>query len=284
MGLILKGVLAAFWLVLIPGLAGAAYFGWSGGKLPGKKGLGGVSKRSAETDMEGMSRPLDGADMYRTVGEYLLAGYVLLFAIMEILTLPMIFLKVPFHILAVSYGTVALVLGGIGAWVLYQNYKKDQRETLLRGTENEETPEKDQAKKSVVSKVCRRLLGRNGFSWTLAGALALILAQIAVVVLFAHMDADDVFYVGTAVTDVDTDTIYTISPYTGNPYTRLPKRYVLSPFPEFLAVTSRLSGGLHPAIVAHTIFPAVFLALAYLVLYEYSRRFFKENMRARGTF
>ena len=78
MGLILKGVLAAFWLVLIPGLAGAAYFGWAVGKLPGKKGLGGVSKRSAETDIEGMSGPLDGADMHRTVGEYLLAGYVLL--------------------------------------------------------------------------------------------------------------------------------------------------------------------------------------------------------------
>lgn len=259
MGLILKGILAAVWLVLVPGLAGVAYFGWSGGNLSGSKKAGknvpgGASGLLAKTDRESMSTLAEEADRHRSVGEYLLTGYVLLFAIMELLTLPMIFLKVPFHVLAVTYGAVAFVLGGIGAWKLYQNYKKDQQETV------------------------------KGFSWTFVVALVLILAQIAMVVLFAHMDADDVFYVGTAVTDVDTDTLYTISPYTGNPYTRLPKRYVLSPFPEFLAVISRLSGGFHPAIVAHTVFPAVFLALAYLVIYEYSRRFFKENVRARGTF
>lgn len=289
MGLILKSILAAFWLVLVPGLAGAAYFGWSGGKLSeSKKAVknvpGGASGLWTKTDRESMSCLADETDRPRSVGEYLLAGYVLLFAIMELLTLPMIFLKVPFHVLAVIFGAVALVLGGTGTWELYRNYKKDQREALSQGTENKKVPEKPLAKKSAMSNVRRLLSGRNGVSWTFVVALVLILAQIAVVVLFAHMDADDVFYVGTAVTDVDTDTLYTISPYTGNPYTRLPKRYVLSPFPEFLAVISRLLGGFHPAIVAHTVFPAVFLALVYLVLYEYSRRFFKENVEARGTF
>ena len=82
----------------------------------------------------------------------------------------------------------------------------------------------------------------------------LILIQLVVVVLYAHMDEDDAFYVGTATTAVETDTLYAYNPYTGAAYNVLPSRYILSPFPAFLAVTSRLCGGLHPAIVAHTVF------------------------------
>ena len=64
----------------------------------------------------------------------------------------------------------------------------------------------------------------------------------------------------------------------------MPSRYILSPFPAFLAVTSRLCGGLHPAIVAHTVFPAVFVFLAYVVLFQYSRIFFKGKAGEQGIF
>mgnify|MGYP000606340261 FL=1 len=64
----------------------------------------------------------------------------------------------------------------------------------------------------------------------------------------------------------------------------LPSRYILSPFPAFLAVTSRLCGGLHPAIVAHTVFPAVFVFLAYVVLFQYSRIFFRGKAGEQGIF
>ena len=47
---------------------------------------------------------------------------------------------------------------------------------------------------------------------------------------------------------------------------------------------SQLCGGLHPAIVAHVIFPAVFLVMAYLVLYQFAKLFFLENADARGIF
>ena len=55
-------------------------------------------------------------------------------------------------------------------------------------------------------------------------------------------------------------------------------------FLAFLAVTSRLCGGLHPAIVAHTVFPAVFVFLAYVVLFQYSRIFFKGKAGEQGIF
>ena len=110
----------------------------------------------------------------------------------------------------------------------------------------------------------------------------LILFQLVVVVLYAHMDEDDAFYVGTATTAVETDSLYAYNPYTGAAYNVLPSRYILSPFPAFLAVTSRLCGGLHPAIVAHTVFPAVFVFLAYVVLFQYSRISSRERLENRG--
>ncbi|MFQ7552527.1 MAG: DUF6077 domain-containing protein [Blautia marasmi] len=41
-------------------------------------------------------------------------------------------------------------------------------------------------------------------------------------------------------TAVETDSLYAYNPYTGAAYNVLPSRYILSPFPAFLAVTSRL--------------------------------------------
>ena len=59
MGFIFKGILAVIWLLVVPCLAGGFYF-----------------RREK-----------------RTCGEYLLAGYTLLFAITELLSLTMIFTK-----------------------------------------------------------------------------------------------------------------------------------------------------------------------------------------------
>ena len=92
MGFIFKGILAVIWLLVVPCLAGGFYF-----------------RREK-----------------RTCSEYLLAGYTLLFAITELLSLTMIFTKQPLHVLTVTYGVVAGVLAFLGARSLY---KKRQKET-----------------------------------------------------------------------------------------------------------------------------------------------------------
>ena len=68
MGFIFKGILAVIWLLVVPCLAGGFYF-----------------RREK-----------------RTCGEYLLAGYTLLFAITELLSLTMIFTKQPLHVLTIT--------------------------------------------------------------------------------------------------------------------------------------------------------------------------------------
>ena len=108
--------------------------------------------------------------------------------------------------------------------------------------------------------------------------------QIGVCVYYAHMDADDAFYVATATTSVHTDSIFAYNPYSGAEYAVLPRRYVLSPFPVLLAVISQLSGGLHPAVTAHTIYPVVFLLAAYLVYHQFGRLWFAEKEESRGCF
>ena len=92
MGFIYKGILAVIWLLVVPCLAGGFYF-----------------RREK-----------------RTCGEYLLAGYTLLFAITELLSLTMIFTKQPLHVLTITYGVVAGVLAFLGDRSLY---KKRQKET-----------------------------------------------------------------------------------------------------------------------------------------------------------
>ena len=94
MGFIFKGILAVIWLLVVPCLAGGFYF-----------------RREK-----------------RTCGEYLLAGYTLLFAITELLSLTMIFTKQPLHVLTVTYGVVAGVLAFLGARSLY----KKRRWHILR--------------------------------------------------------------------------------------------------------------------------------------------------------
>ena len=72
MGFIFKGILVVIWLLVVPCLAGGFYF-----------------RREK-----------------RTCGEYLLAGYTLLFAITELLSLTMIFTKQPLHVLNVRLSLI----------------------------------------------------------------------------------------------------------------------------------------------------------------------------------
>ena len=115
-------------------------------------------------------------------------------------------------------------------------------------------------------------------------AVLVIVLQVLMCAAMAHMDADDCFYVAAATTDVHTDSIFAVDPYTGCEYRVLPRRYVLSPFPVFLAVASRLSGGMHPAVMAHMVFPVIFLPMAYMVQYCLAEKMFSGERKAKDIY
>ncbi|MGN1174329.1 MAG: DUF6077 domain-containing protein [Roseburia sp.] len=106
--------------------------------------------------------------------------------------------------------------------------------------------------------------------------LLLVLLQTFVLGFGNHIDDDDAFYVATAVTAVDTNTLYAFDPYTGSSYYEFPARYVLSPFPLLGAVIGKWIG-IRPTVFFHTVLPFVLIPLAYGVYFLIGNRVFGEN-------
>lgn len=218
-----KGILALFWLIVVPTSCGALFF--------------------KKTEVFSLAKSF-------------LFGYLFLFSAAELLILFFMYLHRPLHELVICYG-ITVIFGAVGGIFLFCR----RRTRLLP------------ARSSVRS--------TSVFLWA---AIALIAFQVVVAALLAHHDADDALYVAAATTAVETDSIFRFNAYTGLPYVRLPRRYILSPFPIFLAVVSQLCGGLHPAIMAHTIFPAVFIPAAYLVQDQLGKKWFADNKTGRGVY
>ena len=192
-----------------------------------------------------------------TFGESFLAGIIFMFALAEILILPAIYRKLSLHFVTTVFAVIMGAAAVYGLWEL----RKDA--------------------KAHIRRIRRELPQVSFWMWIAATA---ILVQILIAVVYAHMDADDAFYVAQATSGVQTDTIFEIIPYTGQKYYGIASRYILSPFPVFLAVVSQLSAGLHPAIMAHMIFPAVFLPVVYSVQYLLGKKWFPGDKRAQGMY
>ncbi|MCR5098231.1 MAG: hypothetical protein K6B14_04710 [Lachnospiraceae bacterium] len=107
-------------------------------------------------------------------------------------------------------------------------------------------------------------------------ALGIVLVQALLLVVGVHYDDDDAFYVATATTAIDTNTIYRYTPFTGAEYSDLPARYVLSPWPMFSAVLSYIFN-IRPIIVFHTLLPALIIPMSYGVLYMMGRVIWRED-------
>lgn len=183
-------------------------------------------------------------------------GYAGMFAVFEIMALPMIFLRLSFTVLRYSYGTVMLLLAAAAA------VRERRRIPALTWGRLHK---------------CRRL------PWTCLAAAALIALQIGVYVVGMSTDLDDSFYVGTATTTVETDTMYQYKAYTGNAEKVLPSRYVLSPFPVMLAFYGE-AVGMSPTVVAHTVMPVFFVLLAYGVYALLGQRLFSGDTKSSGMF
>ncbi len=225
MNLIIKGILSGFWLIIVPAASGI---------------------------------PLLRKNPRYTPGECFLAGYLFLFALAEILILPMYYLRMPLHVLVQLYAAASGLAALCGIFCLRKQAGR------------------------LAGDIKRSVRGASPYFWC---ALILIIMQMCILAVYAHFDADDAFYVATATTAVQTDSIFLVNPYTGFSYgDYVPSRYILSPFPIFLAVISRLCGDLHPAIMAHTVFPPVFQMLSYMILYQIGRRWFREDAMRRGIF
>lgn len=137
---------------------------------------------------------------------------------------------------------------------------------------------------TFYARIFRAVFGRlKGCPWTIWAAVALIVLQTMVITVGRHIDDDDAFYIGVAVAAQETDEMYTVDPYTGQEYDELPSRYVLSPFPVFMAASGEITG-VHPTIVAHTVFPLFLIPFTYMIYGLLGRQLFGKERRLAGFF
>ncbi|MCD8347771.1 MAG: DUF6077 domain-containing protein [Lachnospiraceae bacterium] len=190
------------------------------------------------------------AKSYRDPGSLFLAyfyGVFIEFTLFEFLAIPMVFLRCSLRLLSFVWMAVSLLCAALSL------YKARSQ------TAPAERPYHKQALMKKLTSLRKRLTPLLGV------VLLCVSLQTACVTFGQHIDDDDAFYVATAVTAVETDTLMEYNPYTGNLYQNIPTRYVLSSWPLYLAALSTLCAGLHPTLIAHLLLPGPIVLFAYLI-------------------
>lgn len=186
-------------------------------------------------------------------------GNLIMFALLEILAIPMIWLENSFYMLINTYVGILLV-GFIISIIInrkqYVNCIKNISEKV------KELP--------IVSTLV---------------VLILISIQCMGLYLYMHENADDAFFIGTATTTIKTNTLYKYSPATETESydDHLSLRYRLAPFPLFNAILSVVLN-VEPAQCAHTIIPLILIPLAYMIYYLISKELFKNDVKKTMLF
>lgn len=185
-------------------------------------------------------------------------GYLAEFAISQLITVPLIYLGASLTLLVII---LVIIFVGMSVASIILNYKNAKE--IYESTLNyiKEIP-KLQAVIVVV----------------------LVCMQIYAFVGYMHIDDDDAYYVGTATTAIQTDSLFKYSATTGeeNSENKL-ARYRLGPFPIYSAVISKLVN-IHPAIVSHAILPVIFIPLVYMTYGLIADELFKKDKKLISVF
>ncbi|MCD7833320.1 MAG: DUF6077 domain-containing protein [Lachnospiraceae bacterium] len=218
-------------------------------------------------------------------------GVFIEFALFEFLAIPMVFLRCSLRLLSCMWLVLSLVCAALSlykthALLHFPGQKFPLSKSRGRALHAERvvplpagSPDKER------SFFAEKLLhARRRFTPLLGIVLLCIFLQAACVTFSQHIDDDDAFYVATAVTAVETDTLMEYNPYIGNLYQNIPTRYVLSSWPLYLAALSVLCAGLHPTLIAHLLLPGPIVLFAYLIYALIARDLFADDPRRQNLF
>lgn len=186
-------------------------------------------------------------------------GYIIEFAVGQLVSVPLIFKDGSLTMLVITF---SIIIGILTIISLILNVKRA----------------KDIAKEFVENLK------------TMPVAYSIILAvligmQLFVFISYAYINDDDAYYVATATTSVQTDTLFKYSAMTGTEEVdeQYLMRYRLGPFPLYYAIISKILS-IHPAIVAHFILPLIFVSIVYMIYWLFAKCFFKEDKKSAMLF
>lgn len=198
--------------------------------------------------------PLVGKS-FRTPAMALIAGYILLFMLLELIGIPVVLLAVynGFTIFVRLFTPCILLCAAAG--ILITLYRKKQSGAYIY----------EMARAAVRPDNTKREISLEG---KIVFGLFLILVGFQLYMAFtqASFDGDDAYYGAQAVAAQQLDTLYRVNPYTGRS-APLDVRHGLALFPIWEAYLGRMSG-IHATIVSHTAVPLLLIPLTYVLYYQ----------------
>ena len=194
-------------------------------------------------------------------------GFMLMCALFLILALPMILMRIPFHVLVYAWTAVTGILSVVSLFLMVRN--KDYKVVT------------DGFKELWTDISCDRFT-----ACICALALLVIVFETGLLTCKMHVDTDDARFVADAMEALENDTMLLHHPITGQYFgvaTGEQRKDITAPYPVYIGLFARLSG-IHPAICAHTVFPLLFIPLSYMVFWLISGWIFAGNVKLRGLF
>lgn len=216
----------------------------------------------------------------RGPGFVLLAGYFVMWALFEVVAIPVVlFVKYDnFKAASIVFAVLSILCAAAGLWLWYRN-RKAHRPGLISGVEykSDLSDGQNDTRVGLIGRaVARCRIRLRDMSWAerIEWLLFFVLLgfQLYKAAAYASFDGDDAYYVVESLIAQQADVMYRILPYTGRP-TDLDIRHALAVFPMWIAFVAARSR-IHATIVSHTIMPFLLIPLSYLVYYEIGRQLF----------
>lgn len=200
----------------------------------------------------------------RTPGCIFVSGYIVMFALFELIGIPIAITVIyhSFSLLSNIFAAAALLLSALGVVAALKKHKKGDRLMFF----------------SRESMKVYRLEDKLYFLIF----FLLVGFQLYMVFTRASFDGDDAYYGVQGLIAQQKDTLYRINPYTGRS-APLDTRHVMALIPVWEAFIGRMSG-IHATIIAHSVAPLVLLPLTYLVYFRIGKKLFsgKKQGMLRG--
>ena len=193
-----------------------------------------------------------------------IAGFVILISIFHGLFLPMIFFRLSFGLACtiflffIAAMCVVSVLINTERWREFFMYIKEV--SFVKKSEN------------------KNEINYESMILFTAVIIVTIVQMVLYQVLVFHVSRMDAFYVGTAMTTIESNQLYSINPYTGFEYSVFPIREAMSPLPIFFALLSEFFGT-HPTILIRNVFPIYIFLFIYFLYYSIGKLLFEGNKK-----
>lgn len=192
-----------------------------------------------------------------------IVGHVAMWAVFQLIAVPFILAKSRLWTVTVSWISIIVLVIAFGTCYIW---KHKYGEAI--------TNQYNKKSETVTSKVV--------FLLSLLLAIIIVGYQCYMYVFYMHIDEDDSRFIVCAIDAYERGTMYLTNPasgmYVGTWVGEMVKD-VSSPWSIYLAMMGKIVG-IHPAILAHTVYPPLLLGMAYLVYYILGDLLFHNKTKA----